>query len=220
VGCLPCADGYYASPSNDTRSCQPCPIGFYAKKTNYSDCTYYAQTEVAWELSGSTASCEAGAVVCTPCPPHANYTHHAGSTSIADCKQCALGEYETPTGCAPCAPKCRATEYEAQACTQHKNRFCRTCYNTECGIGGCCIIPLGNVFYLLRLGIDYTGLPQERSLHPVQLRPKIPPGDANRATAPCFHPTAHTSVHTTVCTVSGNVIPGTFPAERRRACLP
>ena len=132
MGCIPCADGYYASPSTTIQPCTQCEMGFYSRQSSYSNCTQYTLTGNI--QTTQNLSCMGGAVSCDKCPLTTPYTYSSGSTSIADCKKCANKEFEIDGACSACTPKCEDQEYEAMGCTQTTNRICLTCFQTECGL--------------------------------------------------------------------------------------
>jgi hypothetical protein len=131
VGCIPCDDGHYASPSTMIQTCKKCEMGSYAKQTNHSSCEYHRETGTIDYLS-----CLEGAVSCTQCPPDKPNTYGNGSTNINDCQKCASEQYETNTMtvCRSCTPKCSEWEYESVRCTQYTDRKCKYCFQTECGM--------------------------------------------------------------------------------------
>ena len=130
VGCIPCDDGYYASPSTTTpiQACKKCKMGSYSTQTNHSSCKHHLENGVI-----DISLCLSGAVSCEQCPHHIPNTYANGSTSIHDCKKCANEYYETPTGCRLCTPKCIAFQFEATQCTQYQDRKCEACYQNDCG---------------------------------------------------------------------------------------
>jgi len=132
VGCIPCDDGYFASPSTNITKCQKCEAGFYASQSKHTSCTHYTTDT---ETGAQYLPCLSGAVSCEQCPSDTPNTNGQGSTSINDCRKCGNEQYAVNPmdNCVACSPKCGAFEYESVQCTQTTNRRCRTCFQTDCG---------------------------------------------------------------------------------------